>query len=246
MSHTDLTLIVTAHDETVVCGPTMRAAEQAVAVARVAGWTVQQVIALDNATPATTAYFLQSRFAQWEHWEMQETDGARLHNNLVQRADGRSIAYLRAGDLFSENWLAAGLALLAAAEGRGERAIAHPELDIVFDGVNQIVQNIEQDSPLFTPHFLQVRNYYDSLGLTPRQAHVEVPYVSRDLRNGSSSLDWQFAIETMSRGWKHVVVPDTIVFKRRGEASLASESRSRGPLVRSVPELAIDRLGDLG
>jgi hypothetical protein len=38
---TDLTLIVTAHNETVVSGPTVESADLAVAAARDAGYTVQ-------------------------------------------------------------------------------------------------------------------------------------------------------------------------------------------------------------
>ena len=96
--------------------------------------------------------------------------------------------------------------MLEAAEERGERVIAHPEVNLIFDGGAALNQNVDQDSPLFTPHFLYVRNCYDSLCLTPREAHLEVPYVHRDIRNGLSWQDWQFAIETMARGWKHVVV----------------------------------------
>ena len=56
---TDLTLIVTAHDETLVCGPTMTSADLAVAAARDAGYTVQTIVALDKATEATTEWFRQ-------------------------------------------------------------------------------------------------------------------------------------------------------------------------------------------
>ena len=43
-----------------------------------------------------------------------------------------------------------------AAEERGERVIAHPEVNVIFDGGAQLYQNVDQDSPLFTPHFLYV------------------------------------------------------------------------------------------
>jgi hypothetical protein len=161
---------------------------------------------------------------------------------LVPQTSGRFIAYLDADDLFSENWLVEGLAVLTAAEGRGERIIAHPEVNIVFDGGKYLWQNVDQDSPLFTPHYMYVRNCYDSLCLTPREAHLAVPYVQRDVPNGLSFQDWQFAVETMARGWKHVVVRDTIIFKRRRDFSLVVESRDRQSIIRSLPEMAIDRI----
>lgn len=245
MTATDLTLIVTAHDETFVCGPTMESADVAAAAARAAGYTVQTIIALDRATEATTAYFQQPAFDHWERWPMGEGDLGRVRNTLVPQTSGRYIAFLDADDLFSENWLASGLDALAAADERGERVIAHPEVNIIFDAGKYLWHNIDQDSPLFTPHFMYVRNCYDSLCMAPREAHLEVPYVTRDVPNGLSYQDWQFGVETMSRGWKHVVVRDTIIFKRRRDFSLVVESRNRKSIIRSLPEMGIERIRDL-
>lgn len=242
---TDLTLIVTAHDETLVCGPTMTAADLAVASAREAGWTVQTIVALDNATEATSEWFGQPELDHWERWVRHEGDLGRVRNALVPQVDGRAIAFLDADDLFSENWLAEGLTVLQEATARGERVIVHPEVNLVFDGGEALNHNIAQDSPMFTPHFLYTRNCYDSLCLAPREAHLEVPYVHRDIPNGLSWQDWQFAIETMDRGWKHVLAPDTIIFKRRRDTSLMVESAQRRSLVRSLPAMAIDRVRGL-
>ena len=245
MTEVDLTLIVTVHDETLVCGPTMRSADLAVAAARAAGYAVQTVVALDKATEETSAYFHQPVFDHWERWVMDEGDLGRVRNALAPRVDGRHIAYLDADDMFSENWLAEGIAVLDAAGERGERVIAHPEVNFIFDGVRAVLHNTDQTSPLFTPYFLYLRNCYDSLCMTPREAHLEVPYVHRDIPNGLSFQDWQFAIETMARGWRHVVVPDTIIFKRRRDYSLMIESKQRRSLVRSLPEMGIDRIRSL-
>jgi glycosyltransferase involved in cell wall biosynthesis len=245
MTETDLSLIVTAHDETLVCGPTMESADVAVEAARAAGYTVQTIVALDKATDATTSYFHQPDFDHWERWIMDEGDLGRVRNTLLPQTTGRFIAFLDADDLFSENWLADGLDTLTAADERRRRVIAHPEVNIVFDGGKYLWANVDQDSPLFTPHFMYVRNCYDSLCLAPRQAHLENPYVIRDIPNGLSYQDWQFAVETMAAGWNHVVVPDTIIFKRRRDFSLVVESRNRRSIIRSLPEMAIDRIRDL-
>jgi Glycosyl transferase family 2 len=245
VSTTDLTLIVTAHNETLVCGPTMTSADAAVAAARAAGYTVQTVVALDRATRETSDWFHQSSLDDWERWVMDEGDLGKVRNALVPRTDGRYIAFLDADDLFSENWLAKGLAALDSASERGDRAIAHPEVNITFDGAVGVHQNVDQSSPLFTPYFLYVRNIYDSLCLSPREAHLEVPYVHRDIPNGLSWQDWQYAVETMARGWEHVVVPGTIIFKRRRDFSLMVESAGRISLLRSLPEMAIDRIRQL-
>jgi hypothetical protein len=241
----DLTLIVTAHNETAVAGPTMRSADLAVEAARARGYTVQQIIALDKPTEETSAYFHQARFDHWERRILHEGDLGLVRNAVIPDTEGAYIAFLDADDIFSENWLAEGLATVKAGEQRGEGLIASPELQILFDRNVTATRNVEQDSPLFTPYFLYLRNYYDSLCLAPRQAHLEVPYASRDIAKGLAFQDYQFAIETMSRGWKHVTVKDTIIFKRRRSSSLVVESHARRVIVRSLPEMAIDRIRDL-
>lgn len=245
MSDIDLTLVLTAHDETVGAGPTVRSADLAVAAARERNYRVEAIVALDRATPATSEYFHQPRFDHWERRDLDEGDLGRVRNVIVPRTKGRYIAFLDADDLFSENWLAEGIAALDEAAERGERAIAHPELNVVFDGHKAVRQNIDSTSPLFTPNLLYVRNCYDSLCMAPREAHLAVPYVPRDIPNGLSYQDWQFAIETLSRGWRHLVVQDTIIFKRRRDFSLVVESNARRSIVRSLPEMAIDRVRDL-
>jgi glycosyltransferase involved in cell wall biosynthesis len=242
----DLTLIVTAHDETAVCGPTMRSADLAVAAAREAGLTVQTVVGLDLATPATQEYFRQPRFDHWERWEYDEADLGRVRNAMVPRTEGRLVAFLDADDLFSENWLVEAVRVLDDAAERGERAIAHPELNMVFDGQRKVLVNTPDDSPLFSPHYLYVRHCYDSLLMAPREAHLEIPYVSRDVPAGLSFQDFQFTIESLDAGWRHLVVRDTVIFKRRRDVSLVTESNARRSIVRSVPGMAIDRVRELG
>ena len=238
----DLSVIVTAHSETVVSGPTMRAADAAIAMAEAEGHRVERMIALDNATAATQAFFHQPALDHWTRIEVNGGDLGRTRNAILPHSRGAAIAFLDADDLFSENWLALGLRRLAET---GPRAIVHPELNWLFDGTRSVFQKIEQDDPLFTPYHFYFMNYYDSLCLAPRAAHEEIPYVHRDIPAGLSFQDWQFAIETMAAGWRHVHAPDTIIFKRRRDASLVTESRSRDALVRAIEPMAIDRVADL-
>jgi hypothetical protein len=124
--------------------------------------------------------------------------------------------------------------------------IVHPELNWLFDGTSAIVVKVPQDDPIFRPSFFYFANYWDSLCLAPRDAHLEIPYVPRDIPAGLSYQDWQFSIETAGAGWRHVIAPDTIVFKRRRDASLVTESRDRRSIVRAVEPMAIDRVSELG
>ncbi|MEP3948238.1 glycosyltransferase [Ascidiaceihabitans sp.] len=243
----DLSVVVTAHSETFVCGPTMRAADASIDAARAAGFSVQAIIALDNATPQTAAYFNQAAFDHWDRVVLTQGDLGRARNEMVtQHTKGSAIAFLDADDLFSENWLAEGMKRLRTAQARGERVIVHPELNWLFDAAASVYWNPEQDDPLWTPYYLYTMNYYDSLCLVPHEAHLEVPYVHRDIPNGLSFQDWQFSIETLHAGWRHAVARDTIIFKRRRDNSLVTESQGRRAIVRSLEAMRIDKVASLG
>ena len=246
MSEVDLSVIVTAHNETVVAGPTMRSANDAIVAAEGAGLEVEKIIVLDRATPDCAAFFRQPAFDDWTRVVSTEGDLGRTRNWVLPQTKGANIAFLDADDLFSENWLAEGMRCLQEAETRGARVIAHPELNWFFDGASSVLWNIPQNHPLFLPEYFYFRNYYDSLCLSPRQAHLDHPYVSRDIPNGLSFQDWQFSIETMAAGWEHVVARDTIIFKRRRDVSLVTESSGRQSIVRSLDSMAVDRIRGLG
>lgn len=225
----------------------MRAADTAIAQAEAAGLSVERMIAYDNPTARARTYFDQSAL---DHWDRRDVNGGDLgptRNAVVaEHAKGAAIAFLDADDLFSPHWLSRGMARLRAAEAEGLRPIVHPEVNWLFDGAGAVYWNPDQDDPLFSPQYFYVSNYYDSLCLAPRAAHLEHPYVTRDIARGLSFQDWQFAIETMAAGWQHVSAPGTIIFKRRRDASLVTESRGRQAIVRDMRAMRIDRVADLG
>jgi glycosyltransferase involved in cell wall biosynthesis len=242
----DLSVIVTVHDETLVAGPSMAAVEASIAAAEAAGIVVERVMTLDNATPEAAAWFGQARFDHWDRHVMEEGDLGRVRNAVLPRTQGRFIAFLDADDLFSESWLREGVQALRRAEEAGQRAIAHPELNWLFDGAHSVFVKPDLDDPLYSPWHFYFMNYYDSLCMAPRAAHLEHPYVHRDIPAGLSFQDWQFSIETIAAGWHHLAARNTIIFKRRRDNSLVTESRARRALVRAQPSMRIDRVDGLG
>lgn len=238
----DISLIVTAHNETIVTGVSMIAANASVKAAERAGYAVEKIIVLDAATDRTRTCLSNPAYADWRAIELDERDLGRARNRVVRMARGKYIAFLDADDLFSENWLTEGAALLDAAASAGERVIAHPEINWIFDGDQALLAVTPQDSPIFSPVLFYFTNYYDSLCMAPRQAHLDFPYVSRDIPNGLSYQDYQFAIESLAAGWQHRTAQNTIIFKRRRDASLVTESRGRNSVIRQIDPLSIDNI----
>jgi len=246
MSSIDLTLAVTAHGETVIAGPTMRSAEDAIGQVEAVGFRVELLIGLDSPTDECRSYLRQSRFRHWAALEHSFRDQGQTRNALAVAAQGRWVAFLDADDLFSQNWLALAAKRLAEADRVRERVIVHPEINWVFDGGSFVFTKPPQDDFLFTPHYFYISNYYDTLCMAPRDAFLEVPYAKRDIPNGFAYEDWQWNVETMAAGWRHVTEMNTIVFKRRRDSSQTTQSKERRVSIRQVEPMAIDQIEALG
>jgi hypothetical protein len=246
MTNIDLTVAVTAHAETVVAGPPMRSAEMAIRAAEAQGLRVERLIGLDTPSNDCRGFFYQPLFKSWSIVEFQFSNLSNTRNALAKVANGRWIAFLDADDLFSENWLAVGARLLAQAHKVNDKIIVHPELSWVFDKQALIFVKPDQNDPCFIPQYFYFRNYYDAPSLSPLAAHLETPYAPIDLSSGFGFEDWQWNIETMAAGWRHVVAENTVVFIRRRERSICTETEEGHGVIRAMQSMAIDNVAKVG
>ena len=246
MSRPDITLAVTAHSESVVAGPSLHGAANAVRCAEAAGFRVEVLVGMDTPSDECRAFFRQQTFGNCKTVEFQMADPYPARNALVAMAAGRWLAFLDADDLFSENWLVNAAKRLADAERASERVVVHPEINWVFDGLASVYAKTPQSDAQYVPHHFYFANYYDMLCMAPRQVHLDIPYVRRDLVTGYGYGDWQWNIESMAAGWRHVIAKDTIIFKRRRDKSVVVENIAREAVIHDVEPMAIDRVLGLG
>jgi Glycosyl transferase family 2 len=244
MSGFDITVAITAHAESLEAGPALRSAEAAIAAVEARGATVERLIGFDCAEARTLAFFDHPSLSQWKHLRFTFADQGATRNALAKAAKGRYLAFLDADDMFSENWLLRAYERLESSVG--SKRIVHPELIWQFDGADTVYTQPSQDSPFFTPHHFAIQNYYDALCMGPTQAWREVKFPGRDIATGYAYEDWQWSVETMAAGWQHVAEPDTVLFKRRRDASQSQQARSRKVSIRNIPALAIDKIKALG
>jgi glycosyltransferase involved in cell wall biosynthesis len=238
----DISVIVTAHDEAHLAGPTLRSAELAIESVLERGYKVERLIMLDNPTKACLSFFKQQYFDDWQITEVDYRDQGRVRNHAVNLASGKWVAFLDADDLWSENWLSESIKLLVRAEEKREKIIVHPEINWFFEASSTIFVNIADDDPLYDPYYYYFYNYYDALCVCPREAYLEAPFADRDLKRGFAFEDWQWNLEITDFGWRHQIAVDTIIFKRRRAGSqtlVASQSKA---VFRDVSSLHIDNI----
>jgi len=221
-----MSAIITAHNEGILAGVSLSSFLECVASARERGLAIEVLAVLDHPNFATRSIFDQFRDAELSVLEVNYKDQGLSRNWAVQNARGRYVAFLDADDLWSHNWLERAFDVC---ESRPQEVIAHPEFNWFFEGDNSILIKADQESEVFDLEFLRFGNYWDALCLAPRDAYLSCPFPKRDLATGYAYEDWLWNCETISKGYVHKIVTDTIHFKRRREKSqniLASQSKS--------------------
>lgn len=229
MSAPDITAIITAHAEGAVAGVSLRSFRAAVDAAQLAGIAVEALVVLDNADDATRAAFAEVEDLGYRLLETSHADQGRVRNDVVEVAAGAYVAFLDGDDLWSDNWLVGAYAACLADPGR---VIAHPALDWVFGGEEMVCFFPDGDDPAFDPASVRVQNPWDALCLAPVAAYRDHPFAPRAIDEGWAYEDWHWNMETLVAGYRHVVVPETIHFKRRREGSQFVEARATRALPR--------------
>jgi len=241
---TDITLAVLAHDEGMVAAASMYSAEAAVAHARMAGYTVENVVTLDRPNEITRAFFDQPCFQHWARFEYDLGDHGAVRNAVAPEVTGHFLCCLDGDDLISENWLTRGCEILLQAEAESRDVVVHPEVNWHFEESQQVYVVPQQDDPFFSMNLMATGNVYDSICTVPRRIVLEHNWPLRDLDSGFAIEDYQWFAELADKGWFHAVARDTIIFKRRRAVSQMSRARARNALIRPTDALLIDRINE--
>ena len=209
----DLSAVMLAHGEGPMAGPAFHSLLDAVAAARADDITVEVLIFLDNADPAT----IEALAAAPDHGARVEQvsygDHGLVRNHAAGKVAGRYIAFLDGDDLWGENWLVDGFRICESDPGR---VIAHPEVNWYFDQSSFLYFLPDQTDPDFDTYgYIRVANPWDSLCMAPATAYQQIPHAKRALSEGFAFDDWHFNMETLLAGYTHRVAPETIHFKRR-------------------------------
>jgi hypothetical protein len=125
------------------------------------------------------------------------------------------------------------------------RIIAHPELDWVFNHQCYVLFHADQTDPEFDLAFLRIGNYWDAMCMAPREAYARHRFGRRAVADGFAYEDWHWNIDTLTSGFVHRVVPETVHFKRRREGSQTREAFGNQCLTRPSPFYDYARFAEL-
>lgn len=235
----DCTAVLTTHREGSLAGLSLRSLADAADAARAAGWSVEVLAMLDRPDAATRALFADTNVAL-TLMETDHGDQGAVRNDAARAANGRFLAFLDGDDLWSENWLAAGL---AEATRTDPPAVVHPEVNWFFGEQNNLFFKTGDDDPFFSADFLRFGNYWDAMMIVERAALIRLPFSPRDLPAGYAYEDWYWAAASHAAGLPHRVAPGTIHFKRRREGSQHGRSVASAALPPMAPPFRYDWYG---
>lgn len=224
---------MTAHGEGALAGVSYKNMCNTVEFARAKGLSVEKLLLLDRADKYTGAIFQGLDQSDVTIIETDFGDQGKVRNLAANKANGKYIAFIDGDDLWSDNWLCEAHMLL---EGFGEMGIAHPEFNWFFGGVSSLMINVDQESEQYEEDFLRHANYWDAMCMARTSTHIAHPYCERRIKAGFAFEDWHWNCETITAGFIHKIVPDTIHFKRRRANSQTIEASGNRSL---MPETAL-------
>lgn len=208
---TDLSIIITAHNEGLLAHKTMRSVQAAIAELEKKSISYEVIISVDSGDDDTLAYFKRYK-SQKNHTvlEVSFRDLSASRNNATKHATGNFITFLDADDLISKEWYTKGYEL---AYSSTEDIVVHPEVSITFGDSHLAWQkrnshDITHDTLCFIDN-----NLWDSPCLARRSIFLQHPYHPNG--NGLGYEDKHFNSQTLAAGVQHKVAPQTVLFVRR-------------------------------
>jgi len=228
MSRVDITAIVNLHAEGELARQTFASIARAKSFAECRALFVEALAVLDRPTKDTLHFVESYGGMEFSTIQVSYGDLGQARNAGVDQASGKWIAFIDGDDLWAENWLAAAH---AAATSDARPIIWHPLGLLVFGEKTHLFVHVDAEDDDFDPVGLSMSNHWASQCFAARHVLAALPYPKTDLSRQLGYEDWGWNMETLSRGFIHKCVPDTInaCWARSGSLLKSTEARRAMP-----------------
>ncbi|GMG88738.1 glycosyltransferase family A protein [Biformimicrobium ophioploci] len=224
----DIAGILTLHGEGLLLSKSAYSMLEAAEEARRNGLVVNLYAVFDRPTEQTIQMAPELKVSGFKVLECDFGDQGQVRNFAARCVSEKYVAFLDGDDLWSFNWLCEAYSLAK----KDASYVVHPELNLFFNGSENVVVHRDQRDDSFEMGYLRVANYWDALCFAPRATYLDVPYADRELKDGFAYEDWLWNCETILKGYTHVVARDTVIFKNRRLGSQTLASNIRRALIR--------------
>lgn len=227
-----LQVIITAHKEGNLLLPTLQSAFKSLdALAEVYKVNSSIMIYLDNPDTETSAIAeeLSQKF-NLDLYYGSNGDPGQSRNEAIKLAKNELIALLDGDDLWSENWLEKvyeDVFELIKNKKDYKNKIYHPEYNLIFGGHNLLVRQGNPKDSFFNTNFLRASNYWDALCVAHKSIFDTIPYKKNNVAKGYAHEDFHWSCVTWLANYEHVLIADTLHFKRRRGGSVSAVANEK-------------------
>lgn len=224
----DLSIIVTAHNEGIIAYKTIRSVFECIECLE-DGVDFEFIAHIDDGDALTRKCFEQ--FPSIKIIDSKFGDPGLSRNFAVSKSCGRYVSLVDADDLLSSNWLKEAFSMVSSTN---EAILVHPEANLTFNSGDCShvlwLQRNSSDNLLSDIYILAAFNRWASPVMGKREIFLDTPYPSTE--KGFGHEDYWFNVETLAKGIKHFVVPNTIEFYRKKDNSVLSQNNESCALIK--------------
>lgn len=228
-----VSVIVTFHAEAEVAQLTLLGIERLRRYAEKSGIIVEFVSVLDCANSETILAVRSSSVLRDSDQviEVNNRDLGTSRNSGIQIARGDFIGIFDGDDYYTDNWL---VEALKVSNITTHNLIVHPELQISFGSVHCVAHVLDMDEQPDYPlqNCLAVHPWI-ACSFGAKSIYEKSPYCRADTQEtGFGFEDWQWNLETIAKGGRHVCAPNTAHYYRRKPTSMLTEMVASGAVIR--------------
>lgn len=238
----DISVVIFASREGHLLHGSLLSVTRAMKEAHNAGLIVDALVATYAPDRNTSAWLA-------ERWPYRSVNTAKLclgtaRNFALEKTNGRTVAFLDGGDLWSRNFLVEA----ASQNQRSKRNVVwRPATSIgfaddYFDSSRYSVRLIP-DSADLPPSSILVVNPYPSTFFARREILKAIPFPVEDQARGWNEVDWWWNANLLGHDVELRTVPETLHYFRTSMAEARQRARGPGRLGPTALELGRRRLG---